>query len=86
MTSFDLNEDIIYPYESQQMNFWAKKWGIQTSELHEAIIQTGSINRKVIREYLENKGIVFSLSGFMLKLRNRLALFADKFNEEKDYC
>ena len=84
---FDLNkEDLIYPYESSQVNFWARKWGIAPSQLQDAIIQTGSLRRKVLREYLEKKGIVFSFSGFALKMKQRINRIADKFNEEENYA
>jgi hypothetical protein len=82
---FNLHKNqVIYPCENKQLNFWAKKWGVRNDQLNEAIIQTGSIKRKVIKEYLEKRGIKFSVSGSLRKVKNKILSFADKFVEEDD--
>lgn len=82
---FNLHKNqIIYPCENKQLNFWAKKWGVKADQLNEAIIQTGSINRTVIKNYLERKGVIFSLSGAVRSLRDKIRLLADKFVEDDD--
>lgn len=82
---FNLHKNqIIYPCENKQVNFWAKKWGVKADQLNEAIIQTGSIKRKVIKSYLEKKGFIFSISGSIRKIKNKIRQMANKFVEEDD--
>jgi len=82
---FNLHENqVIYPCEHKQVNYWAKKWGVKAQQLNDAILETGSIKRKVIKNYLEKKGIIFSVSGSLLTLRKRMKQLIDSFNEEED--
>lgn len=82
---FNLHKNqIIYPCENKQVNFWAKKWGVKADQLNEAIVQTGSIKRKVIKSYLEKKGFIFSISGSIHKIKNKIRQMANKFVEEDD--
>ncbi|MGZ3919025.1 MAG: DUF3606 domain-containing protein [Bacteroidia bacterium] len=79
---FNLHENqVIFPCEHKQVNYWAKKWGVKAQQLNDAILETGSIKRKVIKDYLEKKGIIFSVSGTIRKLKNRVKEFLDKFDE-----
>ncbi|MBA3665358.1 MAG: DUF3606 domain-containing protein [Bacteroidetes bacterium] len=82
---FNLHDNqVIYPCERKQINFWAKKWGIRAQELNEAILETGSIKRKVLKSYLEKKGILFSVSGSLRKLKSQIQMMADKLIEEEE--
>ncbi len=56
-------ETSIYPGERDLVNFWTAKWGVSKEQLHEAIIETGSIDTRKIKTYLINKGFVFSFFG-----------------------
>ncbi|MCW3086201.1 MAG: hypothetical protein JWP12_3567 [Bacteroidetes bacterium] len=51
----------IYPWEQDQVNYLTKKWKISSHDLNEAILETGSINREVIKKYLVQKGAILSL-------------------------
>jgi hypothetical protein len=55
-------ESEIIPYESTTIDSWAKKWGVQTQQLNEAIVSTGSLQVKVIKNYLEQKGDIISVT------------------------
>lgn len=81
---FNLNNDqLIYPGERTQVNFWTKKWGINTSHLNQAILETGSIRSSVIRKYLEDKGILFSFSTTFIHLKKGIKALADNFKAEE---
>lgn len=68
---FNLHESqLIFPSESKQVNFWAKKWGINAHQLNEAILNTGTIKRKVLKNYLAKKGIIFSFFGSFQKMKS----------------
>ena len=71
MTLFNFyHKDIlIYPGEKDQVNFWTKKWGITVNQLNEAILQTGSIDKREIKNYLVSEGILFSFSKFVRYIR-----------------
>ena len=53
--------ELIYPSDSNQVSFWAKKWGVSTKQLNDAILETGSVNVKDLKDYLHQKGILFSI-------------------------
>jgi hypothetical protein len=74
------NKNLEYPFEPRAINYWAKKWGINVQQVHDAILETGSIRPKVLREHLAKKGIIFSLSGYLRKLRSSLTLLMAKYN------
>ncbi len=62
MTFYNLNKaTMIYPWEQDQVSHFTKKWKISVLDLNEAILETGSINRQVIKEYLVQKGVIRSL-------------------------
>lgn len=62
MSLYNFNKTtVIYPWEKEQVNLLVRRWGISAGELNEAILETGSINRRVIRKYLEQKGVILSL-------------------------
>lgn len=72
MPLYNLNKaTVIYPWEKEEVNSLVRKWKISISQLNEAIVETGSINRRVIRRYLEQKGLILSLRRMIkyLKLR-----------------
>jgi len=67
------DSDLILPYDRLQVDYWTRKWGISQKQLHDAILDTGSIKTSVIRSYLEKKGQVFTLRGFMKGVKIRIA-------------
>ncbi|MCW3072494.1 MAG: hypothetical protein JWO44_2384 [Bacteroidetes bacterium] len=67
-----MEDHIIYPGETAQLNYWTRKWGVSRAELHEAIMQTGSLRAWEIKEHLKKKRISFSLSGILQFIRLHL--------------
>ena len=62
MAFYNLNKTtVIYPWEQDQVNHLTKKWRISALDLNQAILETGSINRRVIKNYLVQKGVILSL-------------------------
>jgi hypothetical protein len=85
MTLFDLHHrEFIYPCEKKQVSFWTRKWGISPGQLNEAILQTGSIKRKVIRKYLEQKGVLFSFAGLFRRTKRTAEQVANLFEDEEE--
>jgi hypothetical protein len=64
-----MKEQIIYPGETAKVNYWLKRWGITMDELNEAILETGSLKRKELKNYLKRKKIPLSLSGIFRFIR-----------------
>lgn len=64
---------IIYPGEIAQVNYWTRKWGISRAELHEAILETGSLRVAEIKNYLKKKRVSFSLPGLLQFIRLHLS-------------
>jgi hypothetical protein len=71
MNLFGTKEEILYPGDREQVFLWTKKWGISDEQLTEAIIETGSVHTRVIREYLVRKGSLFSIAHFLDKLTGK---------------
>jgi len=72
MSLYNFNKTtVIYPWEKDEVNSLVRKWNISVPELNDAILETGSINRRVIRRYLEQKGVILSFRKLMkyVKLR-----------------
>jgi hypothetical protein len=67
-----MEDHIIYPGETAQVNYWTKRWGIDAAQLHEAILQTGSLRVKEIREYLKKKKFSFTVTGIKQFIRLHL--------------
>jgi hypothetical protein len=63
------NIDQIYPGESEQVNYWTRKWGITRVQLNEAILETGSIRVNEIKNYLKGKRFPISFNGLIHYLR-----------------
>lgn len=62
MIAYYKREQFICPGELEEVTFWTKKWGITVDQLNDAIIETGSINIKELKEHLIQKGVLFSFS------------------------
>lgn len=60
---------IIYPGERAIVSYWTKKWSISVSELHEAILETGSLDAWRIKEYLKRKKRSFSFHGIVQRIK-----------------
>lgn len=70
----------LHPWDSNEMVQWSRKLGISYQQLNDAVIDTGSLNIKDIRNYLREKGVLFSLE----KLRQYLTrIIHSSFNTLK---
>jgi hypothetical protein len=87
MILFDLrSNEAVFPFENDRVMRMARRWGVKRDQIEEAIIQTGSLKRAVIRDYLAKKGVVFSFSGFFFLTRKRWKVMISKLNEEEQYA
>lgn len=68
-----MKDRIIYPGEAAQVKYWTRRWGISRAELHEAILETGSLRVAEIKNYLKKKQFSFSLSGLLQLIRLHLS-------------
>lgn len=59
----------IQPGEDSQEEYWIKKLGITKAQLHEAILETGSLRVQEIKNYLKKKKLPFSFSGIKTFLK-----------------
>lgn len=67
----DRRNQLIYPGDRDLVYFWIKKWGVTDAQLNDAIIETGSIQAGELRKYLIEKGIIFSVSSIIEKIKGR---------------
>lgn len=63
------NQPVINPVEQEEVRFWTKKWGISPRQLNEAILETGSIRAQELKNYLVNKGLLFSSNPPVISFR-----------------
>jgi hypothetical protein len=73
----------VFPFEGSHLNAMARKWGIQPNDLTDAILQTGSLRRSVIRNYLAKKGLVFTLNGWLYHARKKVGSLVAKFRDDE---
>jgi hypothetical protein len=73
----------VFPFESSHLNAMARRWGIRPNDLTEAILQTGSLRRSVIRNYLAKKGLVFTLNGLFYHTRKRFGKIISKMRDDE---
>ncbi|MFL5753370.1 MAG: hypothetical protein ACJ76F_08185 [Bacteroidia bacterium] len=60
---------IIHPEHEHELSYWAGKWGISVRQLELAIIDTGQVNAKFLKDHLRDRGLLFSFSNFFSKLK-----------------
>jgi hypothetical protein len=68
LNQHNMSQFIIHPEEPRDLNRWATKWGISEQQVRLAIIETGCVDSRNIKEYLRKKGTFFSFRNFALKL------------------
>jgi hypothetical protein len=82
LLNFYKSEILIYPGETDLVNFWTKKWGITVTQLNEAILETGSVNATEIKKYFTRKGLLPSFSSIVNSFKlapQPLKPFVNKF-------
>lgn len=63
----------INPLEAKDVQYWTRKWDITQNELYDAILETGSNNRRILKKYLKSKGLFLfpmgkTIHDFLLKM------------------
>jgi hypothetical protein len=46
-------DNFIHPEEQGNLQYWSKKWGVSSYQLHEAIMNTGTLSADKLRQYLK---------------------------------
>jgi hypothetical protein len=64
-----MKNKFIYPGEASQIEYWTKRLGVSQSDLHDAIMATGSLNADDIKNHLRKKKLTFSFSGIRTYLK-----------------
>ena len=62
------NTSVIHPDNNKEIAYWTKKWGVNVSQINNAILETGSLNLKDIKSVLIKKGEISTLSFWINKL------------------
>ncbi len=64
-------DQLIYPGDRDLVYYWIRKWGVTDAQLNDAIMETGSIQAREIRRYFIDKGLIFSISSILEKIKGR---------------
>ncbi len=67
-----IKNSIVYSEEHDFIRSWSEKWGVSPKQINDAILDTGSINAIEIKNYLKQRGILFSVSGLFKSLETFL--------------
>ncbi len=64
----------INPFETEDIQYWTRKWDITPAELYNAILETGSSNVNTLKQNLKSKGLYLFPMGkiihdFMIKAK-----------------
>lgn len=68
MNNYGNKRLVIHPEDQNDLAYWTRKWGVNTREINDAILETGSLQLKDIKHVLRKKGILFSVSFWFHKL------------------
>jgi hypothetical protein len=52
MTTMNPDRQYIHPEEDGNLRYWSRKWGVTDAQLHQAILNTGSLRSDVLYEQL----------------------------------
>lgn len=59
---------IIHPEDKNDLAYWTKKWGVNVTQINEAIIDTGSLKLQDIKNRLIKRGEIWNFSYWIQKL------------------
>ena len=62
MNHFTTKRSVIHPEDQNDLAYWTRKWGVNTREINDAILETGSVRLADIKEVLRRKGSLGSIS------------------------
>lgn len=75
MNYFDSKRSVIHPEDQNDLAYWTRKWGVNTKQINDAILETGSIRLVDIKNVLRRKGSLWSMSFWLQKVfRNQLTI------------
>ena len=49
------DQQYVHPEEEGNVRYWSKKWGVSPSDLHRAIIETGTLNAGALKEKVHER-------------------------------
>ena len=52
--------EFIHPEDEVNLNYWQKKFNVNQRELADAILTTGSLNSKTVKEYLKRESWLYN--------------------------
>jgi hypothetical protein len=66
-----VQQNLVHPEDNNNVNYWTKKWGVSIRQFNDAILDTGSLNPALLKEYLKkNNGFHSFLFGLIKVFRN----------------
>ena len=75
MNYFTSKRSVIHPEDQDDVAYWTRKWGVNTKQINDAILETGSIRLQDIKTVLIKKGSLGSVSLWLHKFfHNSLTL------------
>jgi hypothetical protein len=57
-----IKRSIIHPEDYSDLLYWTEKWGVSIQQINHAIVETGSVKPKDIKNNLTRKGELGKLS------------------------
>ncbi len=62
MMNFATKRSVIHPEDQNDLAYWTHKWGVNTRQINDAILETGSTRMEDIKYVLIKNGSLKSLS------------------------
>jgi uncharacterized protein DUF3606 len=62
MNNHETKRSVIHPEDQNDLAYWTRKWGVNTRQINDAILETGSIRLEDIKQVLRRKGSLGSIS------------------------
>ncbi len=59
---------VIHPEDYSDLVYWTKKWGVSIKQIHTAILETGSLKPRDIKNTLNKKGELGKLSFWIYRV------------------
>ncbi|MBA2612169.1 MAG: hypothetical protein H0U95_09370 [Bacteroidetes bacterium] len=59
---------VIHPEDKTDLIYWTKKWRVNVRQINDAILETGSVKLKDIKNVLRRKGELGSFSLWLYKI------------------
>jgi hypothetical protein len=53
------DNNFVHPEEPSNLNHWSKKWGVSTRDIHDAILVTGTLSTRKLKEHLRRDSFIY---------------------------